>query len=213
MTECQITAMCDFKATRSRYGNWSTRSASVLNPHKIRQFPRWAYRPDTRNFHDRGRYWRRSDRPVDLIPQNFCKIVLNSAPVVLGWRSHPTERAMLAKRWTEDWRILPRAVYDGSHDKPETYRDGIFFNKSDIKTGSRIIHYGRRASKTTWIIYDIWTFTGSGRDRVRSSVADVRTLDDRLDLRCEETGERRTMSFTYLVYSSLWRLPDEGDSE
>jgi len=120
---------------------------------------------------------------------------------------------MLARRRIENWRSLPRAAYDGSHDKPETYRDGIFFNKSDIRTGSRIIHYGRRASKTTWIVNAIWTITGTGHDRVKSSIYDVRTLDDRLDLRCEETGEWRTMAFMYLVYSSLWRLRDEGDSQ
>lgn len=113
---------------------------------------------------------------------------------------------MLAKRRIEDWRRLPRAAYDGSHDRPETYRDDVFFNKAEVRTGTRILHYGRRTHPTTWIVDAIWTITGSGHDRVRSSIYTVRTLDDRIELRCEETGEWRTMSFTYLVYSSLWRL-------
>lgn len=111
---------------------------------------------------------------------------------------------MLAR--IRDWQELPRAPYNGEHDKPETYRDGIFFNKADVKVGTKFTHYGRRNSPTTWIVHSIWTITGSGRDRVKSRVFNVRTLADFLEIRCEETGEYRTINFTYVCYSAIWRM-------
>jgi hypothetical protein len=111
---------------------------------------------------------------------------------------------MLAR--IEDWQKLPRAPYDGSHDKPPTYSDATFFNKAEVRTGTRFTHYGRRGHPSIWVVNAIWTITGRGRDKVKSRIYTVRTLDDRIEIRCEETGEFRTMSFTYLVYSALWRL-------
>jgi hypothetical protein len=52
----------------------------------------------------------------------------------------------------------------------------------------------------------IWTITGRGLLRARTSVYDVRTLEDVLELRCEETLEKVTRRFGYLSYSAIWRL-------
>jgi hypothetical protein len=116
---------------------------------------------------------------------------------------------MLAKRRIDNWRTLPRAVYNGEHDKEKTYSDGVFFNKDEVKTGTRFIHYGRRDRPTHWVVNGIWTITGRGSDRVKARIYTVRTLSDRLEIRCEETGEFRTMSFEYLVYSALWRVAEK----
>jgi len=98
----------------------------------------------------------------------------------------------------ESWRDAPIVVYT----------DAIFFHKSQIRVGSRFLHLGRRAPRTTWIVQRVWTFTSEKYGRVRQYVANVRTLNDILELRCEETGEERTIRFQYCSYSSIWRLQD-----
>lgn len=94
------------------------------------------------------------------------------------------------------WQTAPIVVYS----------DPIFFHKSQIKVGSHFLHFGRRMPRTNWIVQRIWTFQKEKYGRVRSYVTDVRTLNDILEMRCEETGEIRSVRFGYISYSAIWRL-------
>lgn len=113
---------------------------------------------------------------------------------------------MLAR--IRDWQELPRAPYNGEHDKTQRFSNSVFFDKSAVKTGTRILHHARRDRPTTWVVDGIFTITGSGRDKVKSRIYEARTLVDRLEMRCEETGERRTIVLQYAMYSALWEVQE-----
>ncbi len=98
----------------------------------------------------------------------------------------------------ESWRDAPIVVYT----------DPVFFHKTQVHVGSRFLHLGRRAPRTNWIVQRVWTFSSEKYGRVRQYVANVRKLDDILEMRCEETGEIRTVRFIYMSYSAIWRLQD-----
>lgn len=88
------------------------------------------------------------------------------------------------------------------------YTDPIFFHKSQVKTGTRFYHLGRLNPQTTWIVDTIWSLRHERYGWVKSRVADVRKLDDIMELRCEQTGERRQIRFGYASYSAIWRVMD-----
>jgi hypothetical protein len=96
------------------------------------------------------------------------------------------------------WDRIPIAVFS----------DPIFFHKSNVKVGSRFRNYGRLTSDTNWVVQAIWTLSHSNFGVTRHYVASVRTLKDRLELRCEETGEVKNLTFSGMSYSAIWRLDD-----
>jgi len=114
----------------------------------------------------------------------------------------------MPKRKLDIVHNLPRAVYTGTAE-PVVITDPVFFHKTQVHCGSRFQFYGRtiKGHPTTWVVEQIWTVTGHGRDKIKSSIYDVRTLDDILEMRCEETLQRRNMQFKYMSYSAIWRIP------
>src|SRR3954470_4538672 len=98
---------------------------------------------------------------------------------------------------TAEWKDAPIAVYT----------DPIFFSKYNVKTGTRLRHYGRRASGTTWVVVGIWTFRSGRYGRTRHHVTEVQHLDDILILH-NDRGEQREIRFGYASYSAIWRLED-----
>jgi hypothetical protein len=86
--------------------------------------------------------------------------------------------------------------------------DPIFFHKSVVKVGTRFTYHGRLFPGTTWIVYRIWHIALSNGERVRTNPAWVVALKDRIEMRCEETGEIRSLSFDYISYSAIWRVRD-----
>src|SRR5215203_2411919 len=97
-----------------------------------------------------------------------------------------------------DWKTIPVAVYS----------DPIFFHKSRVKVGTRFRNYGRLTSDTTWVVQAIWTMSRGPMGVTRHYVASVRTLKDRLELRCEETGDVKLLAFDGMSYSAIWRLDE-----
>jgi len=96
------------------------------------------------------------------------------------------------------WDKIPIAVFT----------DPIFFHKSNIRLGTRFRNYGRLTSGTTWVVQAIWTLSHSSFGVSRHMITNVRTLKDRLEMHCEETGEIKTLAFDYMSYSAIWRLDD-----
>jgi hypothetical protein len=86
------------------------------------------------------------------------------------------------------------------------FSDPIFFHKSNVKLGTRFRNYGRLTSGTTWVVQAIWTTTHGPMGETRHYVASVRTLKDRVELRCEETGTVKLLHFGGMSYSAIWRL-------
>lgn len=96
----------------------------------------------------------------------------------------------------DELKTIPTAVFSNP----------IFFSKYNVTVGTRLRHYGRRAHGTTWVVNDITTITPGKYGRVQHQIAFVRTLEDILNCRCEETGEWRQLRFVYVSYSAIWRL-------
>ncbi len=96
------------------------------------------------------------------------------------------------------WDRIPVSVYS----------DPIFFHKSNVKVGTRFRNYGRLTSGTTWVVQAIWTTSHGQFGVTRHYVASVRTLKDRVDLRCEENGDIKNLVFSGMSYSSIWRVAD-----
>ena len=97
-------------------------------------------------------------------------------------------------------------IRDVSRVPIEVFTDPIFFHKSQIKVGTVLRHLGRKNPNTIWIVERIWSLRHTQHGWVKSSVAMTIKLDDLLDLRCEQTNEVRTLRFSYMSYSAIWRL-------
>lgn len=117
----------------------------------------------------------------------------------------------MAMRKLSDVYNLPLAVYTGTAE-PLASRDLIYPRKQDIGVGSRFSFHGHRQdSPSEWVVEAIYTesFSESGR-QIESYVAIVKLLDDRVVLRCEETGVARSVQCRHLSYSAAWRLKEKG---
>lgn len=101
-------------------------------------------------------------------------------------------------------RDLPIASH--TLPKPELGFDPIYFTKSSVKLGTRIKYYGRINPGSVWVVQTIWTFRNEKYGRVRSWIADVRTIHDVLEIRNDRTGEIRNVSFEYVSSSARWRI-------
>jgi hypothetical protein len=96
------------------------------------------------------------------------------------------------------WDKIPVAVYS----------DPVFFHKSNVKVGTTFRNVGRLSPNTTWVVQAIWTMTRTSLGITRHYVADVRTLQDRIELRCEENGETKNLAFGGMSYSAIWRVEE-----
>jgi hypothetical protein len=86
------------------------------------------------------------------------------------------------------------------------FTDAVFFHKSQVKTGSRFICFGRTNFHTTWVVNSITHIFSEKRRMFQTKTAFVYALKDIVELRCEETGEFKKLRFSYLSYSAIYRL-------
>lgn len=98
----------------------------------------------------------------------------------------------------KEWDKIPVAVYS----------DPIFFHKSNVKVGTRFRNVGRLTPNTTWVVQAIWTTSKGPMGNTRHYVASVRTLQDRVEMRCEENGDVKLLIFGGISYSAIWRLEE-----
>lgn len=92
--------------------------------------------------------------------------------------------------------------------KPAPIMDDVFFHKSQIEYGTRILCLGRLTPNAIWRVTMIESnFLGSRLGDIKlKKVNQIRYLSDVITLKSEETGEVRKMTFIYLSYSAIWRL-------
>lgn len=101
---------------------------------------------------------------------------------------------------------LPLGVYTGTSE-PITIIDPIYPRRREVHRGSRFMFHGHSVDEPTeWIVEDIITENGSGNDRVRSSVNNVRRIHDIVWLRCDRPFQRKRLRFIWLSNSAAWRL-------
>jgi hypothetical protein len=86
--------------------------------------------------------------------------------------------------------------------------DEIFFHRSQIKPGVRLMYYGRREHGEVWEVVEVKTYRVAESGRITSRTVDeiVRPTTDDVLLRRISTNETRLMSFYRLSYSAIWRL-------
>lgn len=86
-------------------------------------------------------------------------------------------------------------------------KDQVFFHKSQIKPGTRVVCFGRVNHGDEWIVDEIKTYriTKSGR-AIPSQVNEVTKLTDDIVLRRVGGNVFRQVSFASLSYSAVWRL-------
>lgn len=80
--------------------------------------------------------------------------------------------------------------------------DKVFFRKEDLRIGTLLENFGRRAGGSIWELTRILTPNGKGGWK---AVAVPRTLGDHLYLWNPTFGER-AMTFGAASYSAIWRL-------
>lgn len=93
--------------------------------------------------------------------------------------------------------------------KPEPVMDDIFFHVSQLKPGVRLIGWGRLDPLSQWEAIDIRTHQlGKKVGEVRQNVktAQARFLSDKVTIRNLKTNETKTLKFSGMSYSAIWRL-------
>lgn len=85
--------------------------------------------------------------------------------------------------------------------------DVVFFHKSQIYLGTRLINCGRLSHGSIWAVVAIKTYhqTPGGR-WVARPVDSVTKLSDELVLQNSDGSDTRQLSFAGLSYSAIWRL-------
>jgi len=114
----------------------------------------------------------------------------------------------MAMRKLSDVYNLPLAVYTGTAE-PIAIKDPIYPRKTEVHRGSRFSFHGHTVEEPLmYTVENIITVTGKGRNRVRSSIDDVRMLDDIVELRCEKPFRKTSITFRWLSVSAAWRLEE-----
>ena len=92
--------------------------------------------------------------------------------------------------------------------KPDIVLDNIFFHKSQLVPGVKLIYYGRWEPMSIWEIVEIKShYLGKEVGDIKyKKVQKVIFLSDSLALKNVATGEIRTLTFSYMSYSAIWRL-------
>lgn len=105
-----------------------------------------------------------------------------------------------------------RIVADGE-EKPKLWQgnDPIFFHKSQVKLGMRLVYFGRRNHGELWEVIEIKTYrqakTGSGRWITRQA-EEIEKISDDVVVRRLNGNETKQLTFATLSYSAIWRLAD-----
>jgi ribosomal protein S28E/S33 len=87
--------------------------------------------------------------------------------------------------------------------------DAVFFHKSQISVGVKLVNFGRKAHGEIWEVIEIKTYrmaaTGSGRVLSRKTDGVIKFTDD-IIVRRAGANEVRQLSFATLSYSAIWRI-------
>lgn len=85
--------------------------------------------------------------------------------------------------------------------------DEVFFHKSQIAVGVRLINFGRKAHGEMWEVVEIKSYRMSRTGRVMGRKVDqVIKLSDDVTVRAIGRNEIRQLSFSTLSYSAIWRV-------
>lgn len=85
--------------------------------------------------------------------------------------------------------------------------DEVFFHKSQIRVGTRLINYGRTRHGTEWTVIEVKTFKVGRTGRAYASkTGGVAKLTDEVVVRRKGANETRQISFAAMSYSAIWRL-------
>lgn len=81
--------------------------------------------------------------------------------------------------------------------------DRVFFHRSQIKVGTRLIDFGRRNHGDEYVVIDIKTTNSRGK---LIPVPEPIKLSDLVVMRKLKHNEPRTVTFQSISYSAVWRL-------
>jgi hypothetical protein len=84
--------------------------------------------------------------------------------------------------------------------------DDVFFHKHQLRVGTALRYYGRSNPGALWFVTGIFS-TNKGRHIPRAETF-PQTLEDLVRLKNHETGEVRFFRFSYISYSSIYRIED-----
>jgi hypothetical protein len=90
--------------------------------------------------------------------------------------------------------------------------DPVFFTKTDVGIGSHIQYFGRTDPGSIWEVIGIKSYVRDEKTGLfkSSRLSYVRTLNDDITLRCvsdtPKTLRKRSLSFSSLSYSAIWRM-------
>jgi len=85
--------------------------------------------------------------------------------------------------------------------------DQVFFHRSQIKIGARIMNFGRLDHGQIWEVVEIKSYRVNRAGNWTSDKVDVvQKLADDVTIRRLGSNEHRTTSFANLSYSAIWRL-------
>lgn len=80
--------------------------------------------------------------------------------------------------------------------------DPVFFHKSQLKSGTRLINFGRLYHGEVYEVIGIRTWQATKLKRVDS----VQRLSDEISLYQVDTHATRVLTFSTLSYSAIWRI-------
>jgi hypothetical protein len=100
-------------------------------------------------------------------------------------------------------------VHKLHNTKPAPIQDSVFFHKSQVHVGSKLLNLGRLTPRTIWEVTAIRTFirTSSGGYRAHR-VQTPNHLSDIVVLKCLDVRMMRECTFGNLSYSAIWRLAE-----
>lgn len=86
--------------------------------------------------------------------------------------------------------------------------DPIFFHRSQLKIGTRILNFGRLTHGQLWEVIEIYTWKPDGSGNlIRTPAREVTRLTDDIILQTiRQPRQIRQTTFSTMSYSAIWRL-------
>lgn len=85
--------------------------------------------------------------------------------------------------------------------------DSIFFHKSQIKIGTRLLNFGRLNHGQIWRVIEIYTWAPDGHGHlVQAPATEVTRLSDDIVIESTNPHQIRQTTFSTMSYSAIWRL-------
>lgn len=92
--------------------------------------------------------------------------------------------------------------------KPDVILDDVFFHKTQLTPGVKLICYGRLDPLSEWEVVEMKSrFTGKTVGEIKTrKVMELRFLSDKIYLRNTKTNDVKIQTFSGMSYSAIWRL-------